>query len=126
MHRPNPGEVLVASVRHTGTHFLCRAIGDGVIRMHLDPRCRDEIVALSAAMQTFVPLRHPWLVAATWKEWGYPMPLLLECFQEIDTLTDPVFFPIESKPFDVLESRLKRDVNRDTSRIRHERSPDRS
>ena len=124
--------ILVASVRHSGTrtllsviglpHAKIRANGDidsggfdrDVAIAHLDQRTA-QLVDMSCNMKTVIPLRHPAMIAVSWKKRDtskYSDGSFLEQWQRIPEMVNPFFFGIKEMPFDDLEDYLQMSVNR--------------
>ena len=117
------------SVRHTGTRFLFDVLGleYDVNHLHAFELYKAQgksIRAISSHTsrqrshdvvryyKTVVPLRHPALVATSWKKYDEDGNWLKE-WQKLDALTDVFFFPIEQLPYDALEEFVGFSVNRD-------------
>lgn len=149
MYEPKDGDILVASVRHTGTHFMLRCLGGddfrektgyinsledsfsgSLIRAHFYKKNFDRIQKLAPYMPIVIPTREKADVVASWERRGHDMESLERQWDMFEFFADkaerkmrfsPFIFPMDTKPFDALEEFLGRKVNRDTSVIRHPR-----
>lgn len=132
-YRLNPDperDILVVSVRHTGTHFIERALGGrscklesarqhkgGVIQAHFYEHMMPKIMAFNKVLKTVVPLRHPLLIATSWEKRGKPPATgFYREWQRMGQI-DAFFFPLDTMPFDELEEFTGKPVIRDTSVI---------
>ena len=108
--------VVVASVHHTGTHFVVDElfkgwrhyamsygnikgpIGDGVTRIHID---KDQSIYLPRWMEhqpLVVPMRHPASVVESWLARDKPIEPLLPQWEMLKTMVDParpIYLPLD-------------------------------
>lgn len=111
-----PACIVVPTIPHTGTHF----IRDHLLSAHehhvehLWPLSRVTLAELAANHRTIVPLRHPMLVARTWKsqnkdikelpDWWYAL------IQYIDP-HEPAYLPLDSPQRDGFLQDLNRQLD---------------
>ena len=125
-------KLLVPTVRHSGSRTLLSVIGlpraklrqdgalhsngftDEVIHSHFDRRM-PIIMEMSKIMKTVISLRHPAMIAVSWKKRNtskYSDANFLQQWLRMPEMTDPFFFKMEEMPFDDLEKFLGLGVNR--------------
>lgn len=116
--------ILLPTVKHTGTNFTLGVLGGrptkidkngnvqnpwaDVVMSHFDKRT-PHIKEYARHIKTVIPLRHPALVAVSWKkrkQSGWLAEWLNMC--EVEGF----YFPMETKPFDELEEFIGAKVNR--------------
>jgi hypothetical protein len=122
-------QILVPAVQHSGSYYLVHLLGgvssklkqDGmvsplgkrVIHGHYD--CRHAVIKeLSKRIKTVIPVRHPAMIAVSWKKRGpkqWRTDNFLIQWQRMHDI-DGFLFCIEQKPFDRLEEYLGTEVNR--------------
>ena len=98
---------------HTGTHYICEVLGldMGTQAAHIR---REGAIESVQGYKVVMPLRHPALVAVTFKKRGWAERngwSWLEQWQRLDDVQG-FFFPIETKPFDDLEAYVGYSVDR--------------
>ena len=125
-------QIIVPTVQHSGTHYLLNVIRKPVgklclsgkvkdryvIHGHLDKRT-EKLLELSKGRRTVIPLRHPALIAVSWKKRGparWRTPTFLDQWKRMDEF-DAFFFPLEEKPYKALEEYLRLDVVRVDKRV---------
>jgi len=135
--------IVIGSVQHSGTYFLTWTVGRNPGRAKIkadncqiiipnakDGRAQSEYVSihghfdhrtellkeLAKTRKMVIPLRHPALIAVSWKARGEDgnrrTPTFLDQWVRMDEFPDAFFFTMEEKPFDDLETYLGRPVNR--------------
>jgi hypothetical protein len=124
------GDVLLPSVQHSGSYYVANVICEGkpshlrrngeiarkkthVIHGHYDVR-HEVFKELSRRIKTVIPVRHPALIAVSWKKRGpaqWRTDNFLTQWNRMHEI-DGFLFPIEQKPFDELEDYLGAKVNR--------------
>ena len=132
--------ILVPTVKHTGTHFILNALGyqyadlvkSGRVRTnisnggeaphdydiitgHFDMRA-DTLIAMSKCMKTVIPLRHPALVAVSWKKRPDHGSFIDEWLKMCE-VENALHFPLETMPFDKLAEFTGMGLNRTRKRI---------
>lgn len=123
--------ILVPTVKHTGTHYLmyllrgqyAKLLHDGrvcinkkycnngthtykLLNGHFDVRA-DTLIEMSRHMKTVIPLRHPALIAVSWKKRPkdqHHQGTFLDEWMKMCEVENALHFPMETKPFDALEA----------------------
>ena len=111
--------VIVASVHHSGTHFMNDEIfsqfdarsldhrnliagppAENIkIRIHCEPETVDRLGGWCSRYEVVVPLRHPLAVATSWKARGKDLERLVcqwNILKNIVDEHDPMYLPIDS------------------------------
>ena len=117
--------ILIASVRHTGTHYMKEVLpfADQIhVTANADPEKHKRLAAYDKIV---IPQRDLTLVASTWHRWAYHNgpENMVRAFENLAKL-DGFIFSIDEKPFDALEEYLGREVVRTTEVVRHPRETD--
>ena len=129
------------SIQHSGTHFILRTLGGNSAKLkpsdksrfntskliiwprkgykllqgHFDYARADTLLRMSRHMKTVIPLRHPALIAVSWKKRGparWRSNNFLEQWLKMCEVKDAFYFPLETMPFDELEDFTGLTVNR--------------
>jgi len=137
--------ILVPTVKHTGTHYILKVLKNNnaklgrcgrvclsgkrpcmlkdhkyeLIHGHFDERA-DTIIEMSKYMKTVIPLRHPALVAVSWKKRPKDhnhKTTFLEEWLKMCEVDNAFHFPLETMPFDKLAEFTGKPVKRTRERI---------
>lgn len=108
--------IIVPTILNTGTHFLLNLLGikpkgmlweqqeNGIAYGHIYPRYKDIYMPLIEDNLTIIPLRHPLVVAESWKARGGNIFEMIDMWEflvnEIHPL-NPVYLPIDSPYRDI-------------------------
>ncbi len=114
--------VIVASVPHTGTHFLIELLGLPIVNP--DNISLNEVVTgvrqdsyvsrhvysqggnldftkewgWKSGVMTIAPLRHPMATAQSWRNRGMPIADMVDCFHNLMFLDpQPIYLPIDAE-----------------------------
>ena len=131
------------TVKHTGTHYIMKVLNyryakltrDGrisikkkacnhsteyqLINGHFDCRA-NTLIEMSKDLKTVIPLRHPALIAVSWKKRPkdiHHQGTFLDEWLKMCEVDNAFHFPLETMPFDELESYTEMTVNRQTEVI---------
>ncbi len=110
-----PHGFLVPTIPHTGTHFIrdhLLAKQEHYVQ-HLWPKSRSILGQMAAVHQTIVPLRHPILVARSWKSRQKNIHELPDYWYALIQYIDPhrpSYLPLDSPHRDTWLKRLNNDL----------------
>jgi len=135
----NSDAILIPTVKHTGTHYLidilhgryAKLLKDGrvcinkqsctkknhnynLLTAHFDIRA-DVLIEMSKTMKTVIPLRHPALIAVSWKvrpKDQHHQGTFLDEWLRMCEVENALHFPMETRPFDALKAFTGIDVYR--------------
>ena len=112
----NPYQILVPTIPHTGTHFMRDHLlkEPGLARVeHIYPNSCVDLEAIAKVSPTIIPLRHPLLVAESWKRRAKDVFELPMWWSNLVTYFDPhgPFYLCLDKP-EIRDGQLA-DINRD-------------
>lgn len=107
--------MFLASVQHTGTHFMRRCFVNGVWKVDHAHFYTEHKAKICRATDIVIPLRHPVAVAISWQRRGKE-GFVWE-WRRMRWANSPLFFPLENPPWEALEELSDFEIVRRKDRV---------